>query len=75
MIFLDPAPGGPAIYILFFTLTGASLAIDILLKTWPIALALFAVRLVGIFIGSFSGGVIAKDTMRHNRLGWMAYVT
>lgn len=66
---------GPAIYILFFTLTGASLALDILLKTWPIALALFAVRLVGIFIGSFSGGVIAKDPMQHNRLGWMAYVT
>ncbi|MBU0510311.1 MAG: cation:proton antiporter [Chloroflexi bacterium] len=66
---------GPAIYILFFTLTGASLALDILLKTWPIALALFAVRLMGIFIGSFGGGVIAKDPMQYNRLGWMAYVT
>ncbi|MFH1635805.1 MAG: cation:proton antiporter [Chloroflexota bacterium] len=66
---------GPAIYILFFTLTGASLALDILLKTWPIALALFAVRLTGIFIGSFGGGVIAKDPMQYNRLGWMAYVT
>ncbi len=65
----------PTIYILFFTLTGASLALDILVKIWPIALTLFAVRLVGIFIGSFSGGVIAKDPMQHNRLGWMAYVT
>jgi len=66
---------GPSIYILFFTLTGASLELDILRKTWPIALVLFIVRLVGIFIGSFSGGVIAKDPMQHNRLGWMAYVT
>ncbi|MBL7163035.1 MAG: cation:proton antiporter [Anaerolineales bacterium] len=66
---------GPTIYVLFFTLTGASLALDILLKTWPIALALFAARLMGIFIGSVSGGVIAKDPMQHNRLGWMAYVT
>ncbi len=65
----------PAIYILFFTLTGASLALDILLAAWPIALALFAVRLVGIFIGSFSGGMIAKDPIQHNRLAWMAYVT
>jgi len=65
----------PTIYILFFTLTGASLALDILLKTWPIALVLFAVRLVGIFIGSFEGGVIAKDPMQHNWLGWTAYVT
>jgi Trk K+ transport system NAD-binding subunit len=65
----------PVIYILFFTLTGASLALDILFAAWPIALALFAVRLLGIFIGSFSGGVIAKDPMKHNRLAWMAYVT
>ncbi|MBN2502147.1 MAG: cation:proton antiporter [Anaerolineales bacterium] len=65
----------PVIYILFFTLTGASLALDVLFAAWPIALALFAVRLLGIFVGSFSGGVIAKDPMPHNRLGWMAYVT
>jgi Kef-type K+ transport system membrane component KefB len=66
---------GPAIYVLFFTLTGASLAIDILLQTWPITVALFAVRLAGIFLGSFSGGIIAGDPMRHNRISWMAYVT
>lgn len=66
---------GPTIYILFFTLTGASLALDVLMKTWGIALALFLMRLIGIMIGSFSGGVIAKDPMQHNRLGWMAYIT
>ena len=65
----------PIIYILFFTLTGASLALDILFAVWPIALALFAVRLLGIFIGSLGGGTIAKDPMEHNRLAWMAYVT
>ncbi len=65
----------PSIYILFFTLTGASLALDIFLKTWPIALSLFVVRLIGIFIGSFGGGVIARDPMKHNRVSWMAYVT
>ncbi|OEU44652.1 MAG: hypothetical protein BBJ60_10435 [Desulfobacterales bacterium S7086C20] len=66
---------GPPVYIIFFTLTGASLALDILAVTWPIALALFFVRLVGIFIGSFSGGVLASDPMQHNRISWMAYVT
>lgn len=66
---------GPAIYILFFTLTGASLALDVLLTTWPIALTLFSVRLIGIFIGSFSGGLAAKAPMQHNRLGWMAFIT
>lgn len=66
---------GPAVYILFFTLTGASLALDILVVTWPIALALFFVRIAGIFIGSFSGGMLSGDSMKHNRISWMAYLT
>jgi Trk K+ transport system NAD-binding subunit/mannitol/fructose-specific phosphotransferase system IIA component (Ntr-type)/Kef-type K+ transport system membrane component KefB len=66
---------GLPIYIAFFTLTGASLTLDVLAKTWPIALALFAVRLGGIFVGSFAGGVLAGDPMRHNRVSWMAYIT
>jgi Trk K+ transport system NAD-binding subunit/Kef-type K+ transport system membrane component KefB len=66
---------GPPIYIAFFTLTGASLELDVLTQTWAIALALFAIRLVGIFIGSFAGGAAAGDPLSHNRLGWMTYVT
>ena len=66
---------GPPIYIAFFTLTGASLELDILTKTWPITLALFVVRLGAIFIGSFSGGTLAGDPLRYNRIAWMAYVT
>lgn len=66
---------GPLVYIAFFTLTGASLTLDILADIWPITLVLFAVRLGGIFIGSFGGGVLAGDPMAHNRVGWMAYIT
>ncbi|MCB0212706.1 MAG: cation:proton antiporter [Anaerolineae bacterium] len=66
---------GPLIYIAFFTLTGDSLELDILIATWPIALALFGTRLVAVMLGSFSGGVIAGDPMKHNRLRWMAFVT
>ncbi|MFC2128700.1 cation:proton antiporter [Bacteroidota bacterium] len=66
---------GPLIYIAFFTLTGASLSLDILAKTWQIALILFFVRCGSIFIGSFAGGVIAKDPMEYNRISWMSYVT
>ncbi len=65
----------PAIYILFFTLTGAFLSLDILIKTWPIAVALFGIRLVAIFIGSFSGGRFAGDPIEHNKIAWMAYIT
>lgn len=63
------------IYVVFFTLTGASLALDVLADTWVIALALFAVRLGGIFIGSFAGGAVAGDPISHNRISWLAYVT
>ena len=65
----------PAIFILFFTLTGASLEIDILIRTWPIALILFSVRLVTIILGAFSGGMAAGDPHQHNRLSWMTFVT
>ncbi|MDI6687028.1 MAG: cation:proton antiporter [Desulfobacterales bacterium] len=60
---------GPTIYVVFFTLAGASLALDVLAKTWPIALVLFIVRLVAIFVGTFSGGVLAGVPMKYNRIG------
>ena len=66
---------GPLIYIAFFTLTGASLTLDILADIWPITLLLVVVRLVGIFIGSFTGGVLAGEPMTHNKVSWMAYIT
>ena len=65
----------PPIYIAFFTLTGVSLALDVLSKTWQIALALFFIRLLSIFIGSFTGGTIAREPLKNNSLSWMAYVT
>jgi len=65
----------PPIYIAFFTLTGASLALDVLAKTWQIALALFFIRLLAIFVGSFTGGTIAGEPLKNNTVSWMAYVT
>ncbi len=66
---------GPPVYIAFFTLTGASLELDVLVHTWHIALALLLVRVAAIGIGAFAGGVAAKDPARQNRIGWMAYIT
>ncbi len=66
---------GPLIYTVFFTLAGASLALDVLWSAWAIALAIFAVRIVAIAIGTFIGGTIAGDPARVNRVGWMAYIT
>ena len=65
----------PGVYIAFFTLTGAELALDVLMQVWSIALALFAIRMLTIFLGSFIGGTIAGEPMQHNRLSWLAYIT
>ncbi len=65
----------PPIYIAFFTLTGASLSLDILAQTWPIAIALFFMRMMAIFIGSFVGGTLAKNPIKNNSISWMAFIT
>ena len=65
----------PPVYIAFFTLTGASLSLTVLYKTWPIALALFFTRTAAIFIGTFTGGMLAKNPMKANAVSWMAYIT
>ncbi len=65
----------PPIYICFFTLTGASLALPVLATTWPIAITLFLVRGGAIFLGSFIGGTLAKNPMKANAVSWMGYIT
>lgn len=66
---------GPPVYIAFFTLTGASLSLDILAKTWPVALALFLARGAAIFAGAFLGSLKAGMPARDSSISWMAYIT
>lgn len=66
---------GPGIYVAFFTLTGATMSIDLLLEVWPIALIFFAIRLISMIIGAFIGGTLAGDPPLFNRIGWMPYIT
>lgn len=65
----------PTIFVLFFTLAGASISLEVLTSTWKLALALFAARLVGIMIGAFVGGVVAGEPARRGRLLWMSFIT
>jgi Trk K+ transport system NAD-binding subunit/Kef-type K+ transport system membrane component KefB len=65
----------PGVYVAFFTLTGATLALDVLAETWPIAVALALLRLGAIFAGSLFGGVAAREPARLNRIAWMVYIT
>ena len=66
---------GPFVYVAFFTLTGASLRLDVLTQCWVIALALFGIRLAAISIGSFSGSFFAGEPMKENKIAWMCYIT
>ncbi len=63
------------VYVIFFTFTGASLAIGVLSKVWIVALILFFVRIVSLIVAGFVGGGLAGDPARLNRLAWMPYVT
>jgi Trk K+ transport system NAD-binding subunit/Kef-type K+ transport system membrane component KefB len=66
---------GPVIYIAFFTLTGASLSIDVLLTVYGIAFVLFGIRLLGTMTGSFIGGALAGDSWKSIKIGWMPFIT
>lgn len=51
----------PAIFLLFFTLVGIELELDVIIQSWAIVLILFAVRAIGIIGGSIGGSIIARD--------------
>ena len=65
----------PWIYLCFFTITGASLELELLLLVWPLAILFFFIRLLGLGIGATIGGIIAKEPSAQHRYRWMGFVT
>lgn len=65
----------PTIYIIFFTLTGASLSLQTLVQVFGIALALFTLRIFTMVLGGIFGVVAAKDDKKYTFISWMPYVT
>ncbi len=65
----------PIIFIIFFTLTGASLSLQTLAKVFWIALALFALRIFTMILGGVFGVIAAKDDKKYTYISWMPYVT
>lgn len=65
----------PGVFLLFFTLVGIELELDVIGQSWGIILLLFSVRLIGIFVGSFAGSAMAQDGSRGNALLGFGFVT
>jgi len=65
----------PIIYVIFFTLTGASLSIQTMMGVLGIAVVLFIVRNFAMFLAGLGGVLAAKDDKKHRFIAWMPYVT
>lgn len=65
----------PIIYIIFFTLTGASLSLQTLMSVFGIAVAFFFLRLITMFFGGIFGVYAAKDFKKYAFIAWMPYLT
>ncbi len=66
---------GHYVYAAFFTLIGATLSIDVLLKYWLVALLLSGIRIFAVFVASFTGSVILKESLKEKFMSWMPYIT
>ncbi|MEM6812857.1 MAG: cation:proton antiporter [Bacteroidota bacterium] len=63
------------VYVAFFTLTGASFSLNVIGQVIGIAFILFLIRLTTMIVGAYTGGLLARDPMKFNHLGWMPYIT
>ena len=63
------------IYIAFFAMTGASINLNVLRTGWFLGLAVFSVRLVSIYVGSFISGKLAKNKPKIYKNVWLGFIT
>lgn len=65
----------PPTYIIFFTLTGLMIKLNVLIAMLPIALVLFAVRFVTINVGSYVGSRLTNQSQLTARYAGLALIT
>ena len=65
----------PFIYIVFFTLVGASLSIQVLVSVFGVAVMFFFLRLAGLFFGGIAGVSLAKEPKEYRFIAWIPYLT
>lgn len=66
---------GPYVYLVFFTLTGAHLALDVFARVWQLALLLFLIRIGSIMIGTYIGTSVSREEPKFRRYSWMSFIT
>ncbi len=66
---------GPYVYIVFFTLTGALISLEVVASLWFVTLIIFGARIVSLVIAGFTGSTSAGDPLQYRRISWMPYVT
>lgn len=64
-----------AVYVIFFTLIGASISLGVLATVWSIALVFFVIRLAALIIAGFAGVALGRDPAHFGKIAWMPYVT
>ncbi len=66
---------GKYIYVIFFTLIGASLDIFLVFEVFQYAILFFIIRIISLFFASYFGGYLAQDNFHYKLLGWTPHVT
>ncbi len=65
----------PYVYIVFFTLTGSRISIEVVASLWYITLLLFGARIISLMLAGVAGSKIAGDPPKFYKISWMPYVT
>ena len=66
---------GKYIYVVFFTLVGASLNVELVFTVFEFSLLFFFLRVISLFISAYVGGTLAKDDFNYKMLGWTPHIT
>lgn len=66
---------GPLVYIVFFTLTGAMISIEVVLSFWFVSLLIFGARIISLIIASNIGSLLTGDDPLCRKISWMPYIT
>ncbi len=65
---------GPYVYVAFFTLIGAKIDLNVLIKFWQAALVLFLARLLVNFVSSLLGCAMNKEFGKRMLFSWTPYI-